>query len=232
MTYLKLLFVFVALGQTLLAQEKTNQFDAKGARHGVWIKYYELNHQLRYTGQFNHGKEIGIFKYYDINNDKIPIVIRKFNNTNDIAEVSFYSLNGTLESTGKMQGKNRIDKWLFYHKDGKTVMSEEFYKNGKKDGEAKLYYSNGKLTEVAHYLDGKLNGNYKRYSIFNFLYQDLTYKNDELEGLAIYYEPKNGQILSKGSYKENKRAGVWEHYENGVLVSTDEPALKPEKNKN
>lgn len=232
MKYIKLLFVFVALSHSLLAQEKVNQLDSHGKRHGIWIKYFELNNQLRYTGQFNHGKEVGIFKYYDINNDKIPIVIRTFNTTNDVAEVSFFTIGGVLESKGKMQGKNRIDKWVFYQKDGKTVLAEELYKDGQKDGEARVYYTNGKVTEIAHYLNGKLDGNYKRYSVFNFLYQDLTYKNDELDGLAIYYDPKNGLIVSKGSYKENKRAGIWEHYENGILVSTDEPALKPEKNKN
>lgn len=222
----------MVLSHSLLAQEKVNQFDAKGARHGIWIKYFELNNQLRYTGQFNHGKEIGVFKYYDINNDKIPIVIRAFNTANDMAEVSFFSLSGVLESKGKMQGKNRIDKWLFYHKDGKTVMAEEFYKDGLKNGESKVYYTNGKVTEIAHYLNDKLNGNYKRYSPFNFLYQDLTYKNDELDGLAIYYDPKNGLIVSKGSYKENKRVGTWEHYEKGKLVRTEESEVKTKKNKN
>jgi len=207
-------------------------FDTKGKRHGIWKKNYKLNNNLRYSGQFSHGKEIGTFKYYDINNDKKPVAIRVFNTNDNTCEVSFFTTKGVLVSKGAMLGKKRFGKWLFYHKDGRTVLSEEFYKEGFLEGEVKVYYANGKITEKAHYHLGKLEGNYKRYAIRGFLYQDLTYKNGDLNGLAIYYERKNGKILTKGLYVNNKRVGTWEHYENGKLKYADKPALKPDNKNN
>jgi len=206
------LVLFLLMSQIVVAQSKINQFDANGKRDGVWIKYYKSNKNIHYKGQFIHGKEIGIFKYYSIDNDKIPIIIREFNLSNNLEDISFFSKNGLLQSKVKMQGKLRIGKWIFYHNDGKTVMSEEFYKNGKLNGESKVYYANGKLTEVLHYSNGKLNGNYKRYSVRGFLYQDLTYAKGVLNGPAVFYDRKTGKILSKGNFKNNKRQGVWEHF--------------------
>ncbi len=218
--------------QIFWAQADINKLDSQGKRHGVYKKYYKLNNNLRYTGQFNHGKEIGTFKYYDINNDEIPVAIRVFNSQNNTCEVSFFTTKGILVSKGKMLGKKRIGKWLYFQKDGKSILSEENYEGGLLNGELKVYYNNGRVTEISHYLNGKLEGNYKRYSVRGFLYQELTYKEGELNGMATYYERKNGKILSKGLFKENKRVGTWQHYENGKLISTDEPAIKTKKNNN
>jgi len=221
------LVLILLMSQFAIAQSKINQFDANGKRDGIWIKYYKVNNNIRYKGRFIHGKEIGVFKYYDIDNDEVPIIIRKFNLNDSFEDVLFFSKKGILQSEGKMQGKLRVGKWVFYHKDGKTVMTEEFYKNGKIDGESKVYYANGKLTEVLHYSNGKLNGNYKRYSILGFLYQDLTYVNGVLNGPAIFYNRKTGKILSKGNFKNNKRLGSWKHYGNGKPINTDKTNFKP-----
>jgi len=229
---LKSLIFFLILSQCALAQDTINQYDANGLRHGVWKKYFPRNHNLRYSGQFNHGKEVGIFKYYDINNDKIPIVVRKFNLNDSSEEVSFFTKKGIIESKGKMLGKWHIGKWIFYHKDGKSILSEEFYKNGKINGESKVYYANGKLTEVLHYLNGKLNGNYKRYSVRGFLYQDLTYINGVLNGLATYYNRKTGKLLAKGNFKDNKRVGIWQHFKNDEFAEMDSTNNKYKKPKN
>lgn len=225
----KIFIILIFATQIFWAQTDINKFDGNGKRHGVWKKYYKLNNNLRYSGQFNHGKEVGTFKYYDINNDVKPIAIRVFNTNDNTCEVSFFTTKGVLVSKGSMLGKKRFGKWLFYQNDGRTILSEEFYKDGLLEGEVKVYYSNSKITEIAHYHLGKLEGNYKRFAVRGFLYQDLTYKNGELNGIAIYYERKNGLIVSKGLYIDNKRVGTWEHYENGKLLYADEPAIKPDK---
>ena len=51
------------------AQDKLNQFDDKGERHGTWKGYYDDSKLLRYEGSFIHGKESGLFTYY-ANSDK------------------------------------------------------------------------------------------------------------------------------------------------------------------
>ena len=209
------------------AQTAINKLDSNGERDGVWRKYYS-NKRMRYQGKFNHGKE-GVFKYYSAASSEYPIVVKEFNLTNRIAEVSFYAENGILLSKGKMEGKNRVGKWFFYHENGKTIMSEENYNNGKLDGEYKTYYKSGKSTEVAHYKDGLLDSVYRKYSIKGHLYQHFTYKEGKLNGKAVYYSRKTGSLTTKGSFKNDLRVGTWENYVDGELISTEQPNLKKEK---
>ena len=210
-------------------QGDTNQMDEEGKRHGLWRKYYN-NNRVRYSGTFEHGKEVGVFKYYSASNSEFPIIVKEFETSSDLAKVSFYTPKGVLESKGMMRGKEREGKWLFYHPDGKSIMSEENYVNGKLDGDYKTFYLSGEPTEITTYKNGLLHGNYKKYSIKGFLYQDFNYANGKLNGMAVFYSRKTGDLIKKGPFKDDLRVGTWENYVDGELVSTEQPALKPEKN--
>ncbi|MEL4454543.1 toxin-antitoxin system YwqK family antitoxin [Lutimonas vermicola] len=210
------------------AQADINQFDAEGKRHGVWRKYYN-NNRIRYSGKFDHGKEVGVFKYFSASDSDFPVIVKEYEDNSDLARVSFFTPSGALESKGLMRGKEREGKWLYYHPDGKSVMSEENYVNGKLDGAYKTFYPSGEPTETAYYKNGLLHGNYKKYSIKGFLYQDFNYANGKLNGMAVYYSRKTGDLIKKGPFKDDLRVGTWENYVDGELVSTEQPALKPEK---
>ena len=222
---------FLLLFQTLWLSGQTsiNQFDENGERHGVWRKYYN-NNRVRYTGTFEHGKEVGVFRFFSASNSDNPVIIKEYNGNSDLADVRFYTPSGVLESEGKMRGKEREGKWLYYHEDGKSIMSEENYVDGKLDGEYKTFYPTGEPTETAYYKNGLLHGNYKKYSIKGFLYQDFNYAEGKLNGMAVYYSRKSGDLIKKGPFKDDQRVGTWENYVDGELVSTEQPALKPEKN--
>ena len=213
-----------------VAQTAINQLDSNGKNHGVWRKYY-TNNRIRYQGQFDHGKEIGTFKFYSAASSEHPIVVKEFNPDNTEANVSFYAESGVLLSKGKMQGKNRIGKWLFFHEDGKTVMSEENYVSGKLHGEYKTFYQSGKPTEIAYYKDGFLDSIYRKYSIKGHLYQHFSYKGGKLNGKAVYYNRKTGSLTTKGLFKNDVRVGTWENYIDGELISTEQPALKKDRDK-
>lgn len=236
---LALVILFFFSGDFILnAQNTINAFDNNGKRHGVWKKKYN-NGRVRYVGKFNHGKEVGTFKYYSAANSEFPIVVKEYNNANNTAEVKFYTNKGVLESTGKMVGKNRIGKWVYFHEDGKTIMSEEHYNNeGKLHGFYKTFYKDGKPTEVANYKNGKLDGNYKKYAIKGHIYQDVNYLNGLLNGEAKYFSRKTGELTTKGQFINDKRVGTWENYADGELVSTEQPnkkkpkrTIKPKKKK-
>lgn len=214
-----------------LAQNGINQVDSEGKRHGVWKKYYN-NDRVRYVGRFEHGKEVGVFKFYSASNSDNPVIVKEFNDSNDMALVSFYTPSGALESKGKMRGKEREGKWLFYHPDGKSVMSEENYVNGKLEGVYKTFYPSGEPTEITYYKNGMLDGNYKKYSIKGFLFQDFNYSKGKLNGMATYYSRKTGDLIKKGPFKDDLRVGTWENYVDGELVSTEQPAIKPKKDSN
>ncbi len=225
--YILFLICFLNLGM-IYAQGDINQTDADGDRHGVWRKYYN-NDRIRYAGTFEHGKEVGVFKYFSASNSDYPVIIKEYKVNSDLADVSFFTPSGSLESKGLMKGKEREGEWLYYHDDGKSIMSEENYANGKLDGDYKTYYPSGELTEVTSYKNGLLHGNYKKYSIKGFMYQDFNYANGKLNGMANYYSRKTGDLIKKGPFKDDLRVGTWENYVDGELVSTEQPALKPER---
>ncbi len=230
---MKNIFLLILLTSTVfstLAQNRINRLDREGNRHGLWKKFYS-NDRIRYVGNFEHGKEVGIFKYYSASNSENPILIKKYHSNDELADVQFYTPEGVLESKGKMKGKKREGKWLYYHPDGKSIMSEENYLNGKLDGEYKTFYITGEPTEITFYKNGLLDGNYKKYSIKGFLYQDFNYKKGQLNGMAIYYSRKTGDLIKKGPFKDDLRVGIWENYVDGELVSTEQPALKPDRKK-
>ena len=214
--------------QTVIAQEKINQFDANRKRDGVWKKYYS-NNRIRYVGTFKHGKEVGTFKYYSASDSEYPISIKKHHEGQDKADVQYFTTQGVVESEGMMKGKNREGKWLFYHENGKSIMSEENYLNGKLDGVYKTFYPSGEPTEITYYKNGLIDGNYKKYSIKGLLYNDFNYKNGKLNGMAIYYSRSTGDLIKKGPFKDDLRVGTWENYVDGELVSTEQPALKPKR---
>ena len=64
MKFLVLLVFGSFLSLTTLVAQGVNQVDANGERDGLWQKFYEGTSQLRYEGTFQHGKEVGTFKFY------------------------------------------------------------------------------------------------------------------------------------------------------------------------
>ncbi len=221
-------FVFVFLtcfftGISINAQ-KINQFDANKKRTGVWKKYHP-NKRIRYTGQFINGKEVGVFKFYDITDSKNPTIIKKFSATSDSVDVSFYSVSGVLKSKGFFKGKKRVGEWKYFFADG-TLLSKEFYVDGKLEGELINYYPNKKPAEITQYKNGFKNGVSKKYSSDGILIEEVEYKDGKPNGLAKYFE-LNGDLRETGMYKNGKREGKWEFYMDGEVVSNQ--GLKKKK---
>jgi len=215
-----LLFFFASiLSIAVFAQnEVTNKFDANGKRTGLWKKFHP-NNKIRYQGRFLAGKEVGIFKFYAANQSKFPVIVKEYNSTNNIAKVTFYNLqSGAKESQGAMQEKERVGQWVYFLPDGKNILIEENYKNGKRDGKYKVYYKTGKPAEISHYKNGKLDGNFKRYSDTNILIEDLNYNSGTMHGALKYFDLK-GNLTVDGFYTNGKKTGDWTYYSNGNAVS-------------
>ncbi len=217
----------VLFSPVLLAQDGFNQLDEDGQRHGPWKKYYSQSQQVRYQGTFDHGKEVGEFRFYCQDCGDQPSVIKQFDKNSDQADVSYFTPKGLLVSKGKMQAKDRIGEWLYFHKGSDKVMTREFYQEGKLHGNWETYYPNGQVTELITYVNGIKEGPNLYYSPEGTLLKELKYVQDELEGEAIYYNAK-GEVMIKGFYKNGKKHGLWTTYANGELVS-EERFPKPRK---
>ena len=87
-------FVFFITGIfSVNAQSSINKMDADGNRDGVWRKYYS-NDRIRYVGQFEHGKEVGVFKFFSASNSDNPIIIKKYHANDNLADVQFFTPSG------------------------------------------------------------------------------------------------------------------------------------------
>lgn len=200
------------------SQESLNQLDKNGNRHGYWSKNYDGTEQKRYEGQFNHGKEVGLFKYYKLERKKSVLsATKEFNENDSTALVKFFTSKGKLVSQGKMNGKLYVDKWLYYHKNNDGILTEEHYNPaGQLHGKRLTYFENGQLAESLQYKNGLLDGNSIWYSNTGQLYKSLEYKDGELHGEAKFYD-NQGQLIIEGNYKNDLRAGTWNYYKEGKL---------------
>ena len=224
------LFLFGMSFSILGTAQEVNQFDENGERHGPWKKYFPGTKQLRYEGQFDHGKETGTFKFYCEECGTQPMVIKEFNPNDNSADVKYYTVKGKLVSEGKMEGKNRIGEWVYYHKRSKDVMTRENYVAGNLDGVKTTYYTNGKVTEETTYVNGVEDGPNNYYSYDGVLLKKLIYAAGELHGPATYYNA-SGSVSIEGQYKEGKKHGLWKYYKGGKVVK-EETFPKPVKRGN
>ncbi len=213
-----ILFVLLFMANMVFSQD-INQFDANGKRHGIWKKTFEGTKAVRYEGQFNHGKEVGLFKFYKyVSKKSVLSATKQFNQTNNIADVKFLTSKGKMISEGQMDGKKYIGDWKYYHKNFKQLLrTEQYDNNGVQQGELLVYFENGIVAERSNYKDGKLEGKSVWYNERGVALKEFVYENDELDGHSKYFSNK-GELLIEGVYRKGKKHGVWKYYENGKLV--------------
>ncbi|WP_203292908.1 toxin-antitoxin system YwqK family antitoxin [Luteirhabdus pelagi] len=208
-------FSILMVASTAVAQEY-NQFDSEGKRHGQWRKYYPNSKQLRYEGQFSHGKEIGTFKFYCESCGDKPMVTKSFSEENEKALVKYFTIKGKQVSEGYMKGKQRVGEWLYFHKKSEAVMTREFYEEGKLHGVKTTYYPDGTKTEELSFENGEKQGPNKYYSPEGVLLKELQYENDKLNGPAKYFDA-DGNAVIEGQYKNGMKDGVWKYYKDGKV---------------
>ena len=215
------LYILTLITFSCFSQESINQLDNEGYRHGVWRKFFDKTKQLRYEGQFDHGKEVGIFKFYTLNKGiSVLSATKRFNKNNAMAQVAFMSSNGAIISKGQMNKKLFVGEWIFYHNNSTAILSSEFYNDkGELEGEKHVFYKNGAKAEISHYVRGQLNGLSLWYAENGTVLKAFNYKNDELDGISKYYD-NTGSLEAEGAYKRDRKHGIWKYYKNGKLVET------------
>ncbi|OBX23199.1 MULTISPECIES: toxin-antitoxin system YwqK family antitoxin [Bizionia] len=209
---LALFMGFMSFAQTL------NQFDANGKRDGKWKKNFEGTDVVRYEGAFQHGKEIGVFKFYkNIKGEPVLTATRAFNPNTDTAKVTFLGSTGKVISEGFMRDKTYIGEWKYYHNNGTQIMTLEHYSNkGLLEGARYVYYLSGQVAEKTLYEIGKLHGKTLGYAENGTVIKEHHYKMGNLHGEAKFYDEAGG-LLVEGSYRNDQKHGIWKYYENGTL---------------
>jgi len=223
-----LLLFFILIPITLLAQtSEINQLDANGKRHGKWTKNFEGTNQVRYEGEFNHGKETGTFKFYKKDNEDHPHATKTYSENSNVVKAKFFTNKGKLLTEGQFVDKKREGEWIYYHKGKNVVMMKENYKNNKLNGLKSIYYENGELAETQEYINGIMHGENFVYGANGNLLQYYNYKEGTLHGLTKIYNPK-GDLTQEGNYRNGLRDGIWKYYEDGKVTKTEKfPKEKP-----
>ena len=202
---------------SVFAQDTINQFDANGNRHGLWKGTHKETNRPRYEGVFNHGKETGVFKYFDDTKAGTIIATRDFSKSDGSCYAVFFDQIGNTVSERKLLNKIPDGTWKYYHLESKTVMTIESYKNGKLDGVKKIFYNNSTLAEETNYTLGVKNGVAKTFAENGKPLDVHTYKNGQFQGLASYYDG-NGNKIYEGNYANGKRVGLWKFFEQNKVV--------------
>ncbi|TRX39769.1 toxin-antitoxin system YwqK family antitoxin [Flavobacterium restrictum] len=222
--FYKQAIAFLILCNVFLIQAQTstptyNKVDSKGNKDGVWKGIYEESKRPRYEGTFNHGKETGVFKFFDDTKAGTVIATREFVPKDNSAYTIFYDQNKNKVSEGKVINKVFEGQWKYYHQASTVIMATEFYKNGKLQGLRSVYFPSGKIAEEINYKDNLKEGSYKKYSEKGIVLEESQFKKDQYNGPSIFRDV-DGTIVSKGQFVNGKKEGVWQFFEKGKLVKT------------
>ena len=96
-------------------------------------------------------------------------------------------------------GTVEVKWWL---EDGQ-LMTHEFFKDGKRDGECKEWWGNGQLKYQGFFKDGKPEGELKMWFEDGQLWYQLVYKDGKLEGERKEWN-ENGQLENQLFYKDGE----------------------------
>ena len=217
MIYKKIILGLLLLNTVVVSAQDSNKSDASGKKDGIWKGTYEVSKRPRYEGTFNHGKETGIFSFFDDTKKGDVIATRDFSANDGSSYTIFYDQSKNKVSEGKEIGKAREGEWKYYHKASKVLMTLENYKNGKLEGIKTVYYPNAKIAEEMNYVGGLKEGIYKKYGQNGILLEQSTYKNNEYNGDAVFYDA-DGVVASKGKFVNGKKANMWQFYLKGKLT--------------
>ena len=212
---------------SLMAQD-INKMDAKGQRHGQWKGTYEDTKLPRYEGTFNHGRETGVFKFFENTKGSPLAATRDFSGAKGSCYTVFFDDKGQKNAEGKEVNKQREGEWKFYQEKG-ALLSIENYSNGKIVGVKKVYFPDKTIAEETTYRNGIKDWVYKKYTEKGVVLEEALYKNGEYHGPVTYRNPEN-EIIVKGQFKNGKKAGIWQYFENGKLVKEiDMSAIRTSK---
>jgi len=221
------LLLILFFSSSIFAQEM-NKLDEKGFKHGLWKGIFEESKRPRYEGTFEHGKEVGLFKFFDDTKAGTVIATREFNPKDNSCYTIFYNQNKNKVSEGKLINKEYVGEWKYYHEDSPQIMTIENYVNGKLNGLRSVFYPSGKIAEEMNYKNGIKEGSYKNYAENGIVFEESNYKNGEYDGLAIYRSPQN-IVVAKGMYAKGMKVGIWEFNTNGKITKENMSKQKVRK---
>ena len=151
---------------------------------GKYYKTFYQNQSIQSSISYQKNNSYTEISYFS-NGNKSSVV--HYKNTKRDGAVTQYYENGNLKlqcayKEGKMYGKRvyydntgkKIDNAMVMYDNKHLIEREGFCKNGKPEGELKVYDSEGNITMLANFVKGKPNGN------------TYYYYNNKLKSTEVY----------------------------------------------
>jgi antitoxin component YwqK of YwqJK toxin-antitoxin module len=218
---MKQIVVFILVGIIPFcgfSQIQLNQKDAAGKKQGQWIKLDSIGKKV-YEGQFKNNIPQGTFKYYFPSGSMKAVSV--FSEDGKSTTTTTYFPSGKKNAEGKYVNEKKDGLWRFFSEYDESLVSEEMYSSGKKNGPSKTFFAGKNTAEMVTWVDGKREGPWIQYFDDGSIKLQGTYKNDMKEGSFIVNYP-TGQKFNTGQYLNDLPDGKWFTYDlDGKLVSTD-----------
>lgn len=217
-----LTFIICILGFVSLAQPKPgtvypagkpgvqyNVLDAKGKKHGLWVKQWKETRNLLYRGEFSHGVPTGIWeRYYE--DGALSAKVNHVQDTTIIDMVQFHPNGITVAAKGRFVKKRKEGMWGMWNESG-VMISQENFKDSILDGECRYFYDSGKLLKSEVYKQGVKNGPFTEYYENGKMKAEGTYLGDEKDGdYKAWFE--NGKQDCYGKYIKGLQQGAWYYF--------------------
>ncbi len=233
MNFMMKVFIFLMLAlaaPVLKAQDTINRVDDHGKMQGFWRKTDKTGVKI-YEGHFKDGIPVGAFNYF-YPDGKVK-AHSEYSSGGKRSHTTSYFSNGKKMAEGIYINEKKDSLWKFFSDIDGVLTSEEYYRNGKKDGVSKTYYAGKGIAELLTWKSGIREGTWEQYYTDGKIKFRGYYKNDDKEGsFTSYYD--SGQKMSSGQYSLGHPSGTWiyynskgkiekkEYYQEGILVRTEE----------
>jgi len=155
-------------------------------------------------------------------------VVRKLVENPDGTQAAIYESEGKEVAKELMDRDGSVIKTVGKIPDGLVkeffldgaIREEVYYKDGKKEGVAKLYNKKGIMRGEFNFKNGKQDGLNRTYFPDGERLKEITFKDGRLEGINREYA-KDGRLLFEANFKDDKQDGITTiyHPDGGKTVS-------------
>ena len=210
-----IIFIFLLLSGSIIAQNTVNQVDAQGRKQGFWTKK-DAGGKLLYQATFKNDKPVGEMKRFHPNG-KIMAVLN-FIEGSELSDVKLFDEGGHLVAQGKYLDQKKTGEWNSF-RDSKVV-SRDNYLNGLKNGLSKRFFKTGELLEESFWKENKPEGIYRSYFQDGQPYLECKYSQGELNGAFKTWFP-DGTLELDAFYTGGMKDKDWLYYDkSGVILYT------------
>lgn len=192
-----------------LALQGQNQLDAEGRKTGHWKVDYP-NGRTQYEADFVEGRPVGVMLRYHENGALRARMLFEADGRRSYVYL-FYS-NARPAAEGLYTDQLKDSVWTYYSEYDGSVRIREPYSNGLLEGTSQSFYPNGAVSEEVEWKQNKKDGDWKQYYTNGSLRLSGYYEKGMLQGAYEVYHP-DGTIEIRGNYVDNKSHGAWRFYD-------------------